>query len=74
MNFKEGAFGNPQETSALIFFWQKMEQLHYPGAAETRALLENKLQKETALAQIQSQQQVNIPQEMPNTANSEVYI
>lgn len=39
---QSGAFGNPAELDTLILFWKKMELLHYPGAGETRTLLEEK--------------------------------
>ena len=39
-NLSSGAFGDPSEKSTLVHFWTKMEMLHYPGAAETKAYLE----------------------------------
>lgn len=36
-NFRLGSFGDPTSDAALLLFWSKMEQLHYPGAAETKA-------------------------------------
>lgn len=50
MNLQTGAFGNPQATETLILFWDKMEQLHYPGAASTKKYLEDRLQREQQLA------------------------
>ena len=60
MNLQTGAFGDPANTETLILFWTKMELLHYPGAAETKAYLEQKLQREQQVqqAQIQMQQQL----------------
>ena len=46
MNLESGAFGNPAELPTLILFWSKMEMLHYPGAAETKAYLEKRLAEE----------------------------
>jgi hypothetical protein len=34
--YSAGAFGDPNEMETRILFWTKMEQLHYPGAAQTR--------------------------------------
>ena len=46
MNLQTGAFGNPQELQTLILFWSRMEQLHYPGAGETRSYLEEELARQ----------------------------
>lgn len=46
MNLQTGAFGDPAATETLILFWSKMEMLHYPGAAETKRFLEERLQRE----------------------------
>jgi hypothetical protein len=54
LNFQTGAFGNPQDINTLILFWLKMEQLHYPGAKETRAYLE--MQQQQQMMQMQQQQ------------------
>ena len=56
MNLQTGAFGNPQDPSALILFWTKMEQYDYPGAGEVRAYMEQK-QQEAAQQQAMMQQQ-----------------
>ena len=53
MNLQTGAFGDPSRKETLILFWSKMEALHYPLAAETKAFLEEQLQKE--LEQVQQQ-------------------
>lgn len=45
-NLQTGAFGDPSQTETLILFWQKMEDLHYPGAAVTRQFLEQKREEE----------------------------
>ncbi len=50
MNLSTGAFGNPQDTETLILFWSKMEKLHYPGAKDTKAWLEEKLAREKSEA------------------------
>lgn len=57
-NLQAGAFGNPQDPRTLILFWGKMEELHYPGAAETKAYLEDLL----AQQQQQMQQQMQMQQ------------
>ena len=62
MNLQTGAFGPPAETETLILFWAKMELLHYPGAAETKQYLEQKLDRERAAQQAQMQQQMAMQQ------------
>lgn len=67
MNLTQGAFGDPSSLETLILFWQKMELLHYPGAAETRHILESKLesQMQEQQAQMQAQaQQAQLEQAM----------
>ena len=54
MNLQTGAFGNPQEIDTLILFWSKMEELHYPGAGDTKEYLE-KLQAQQQQAAIDAQ-------------------
>ena len=61
MNLQTGAFGDPRATETLILFWDKMEQLHYPGAASTKKYLEDRLQKEQ---QAQLMQQIAAQQGM----------
>ncbi len=41
-HLRSGAFGNPTEPETLLLYWTRMERLHYPGAAETRAALEKR--------------------------------
>ena len=57
LNLQTGAFGNPQDPRTLILFWTKMEQLHYPGAGETKAYLEQMLQQQMQQQQMQMQMQ-----------------
>ena len=47
-NLESGAFGDPASPETLILFWTKMEQLHYPGASDTRAFLEQRVQRENS--------------------------
>lgn len=58
LNLQTGAFGDPSSISTLILFWTKMELLHYPGAGETRAYLEEELQKQQMQQQMQMQMQM----------------
>ena len=51
MNLQTGAFGDPSKTETLILFWDKMEQLHYPGAASTKKYLEDRLEREQTVLQ-----------------------
>lgn len=46
MNLQTGAFGDPTDLQTLILFWTKMELLHYPGASETKAYLEERMQQQ----------------------------
>lgn len=48
---QSGAYGNPQDTQTLILFWSRMEQLHYPGAAETKSILEQRAEQEAQMQQ-----------------------
>ena len=50
MNLQTGAFGDPTSMKTLILFWSKMELLHYPGAGETRAYLEEEYEREQQAA------------------------
>lgn len=63
MNLQTGAFGDPTSTETLILFWSKMEMLHYPGAAETKSFLEDKLQREQEAIKAQAM----MPKGMPPT-------
>ena len=58
MNLQTGAFGDPAQIQTLILFWTKMELLHYPGAGETRAYLEEELHKQ----QLQQQKAMQMQQ------------
>lgn len=60
LNLQTGAFGNPQDPQTLILFWTKMEDLHYPGAGETRAYLEEQAQR-----QMMQQQMAQMTQAPP---------
>ena len=57
MNLQTGAFGDPASLTTLILFWSKMEQLHYPGAGETKRFLEEEraqqMQQQMAIAEQQ---------------------
>lgn len=57
MNFQSGAFGDPAQLQTLVLFWTKMELLHYPGAGETKAYLEEELARQKQAAQMQRQAQ-----------------
>ena len=43
--FQLGAFGDPGDPDARILFWSKLEQLHYPGAGDTKEYLEKRKQE-----------------------------
>ena len=57
LNLQSGAFGDPTSLETLILFWRKMEALHYPDASQTRAYLEDRLQRQIAAQQQQMQLQ-----------------
>ncbi len=46
--FQLGAFGDPGDPDARILFWSKLEQLHYPGAGDTKEYLEKRKQEAEA--------------------------
>lgn len=62
MNLQTGAFGDPAATDTLILFWSKMEELHYPGAAQTKKHLEERLKREqqAQMQQMQLQMQMQL--------------
>jgi len=62
MNLQTGAFGDPAQVQTLILFWTKMELLHYPGAGETRAYLEEEMHKQQMQQQMQAMQQAQAQQ------------
>ena len=56
--YSSGAFGDPTQTETQILFWEKMDELHYPGASQTRQYLEQKREQEQAQqAQMMAMQQ-----------------
>ncbi len=56
LNLQSGAFGDPMKFETLILFWAKMEQLHYPGAGETKKYIEDQLRHIQEQAQMQTSQ------------------
>lgn len=64
LNFQQGAYGPINSTNTLIVFWTRMEQLHYPGAADTRTYFESVLQQERQ--SIEKQQQFAGFNQQPN--------
>lgn len=54
-NLQSGAFGDPSDIRTLLLFWSKMELLHYPGAGETKAYLEEELQHRMWEEMVQAQ-------------------
>ena len=55
MNLTQGAFGDPADPNTLLFFWQVMESLHYPGAGKMKKQMENKVQTEQQMMTMQEQ-------------------
>ena len=64
-NLQTGAFGDPTDIETLILFWAKMEELHYPGAGQTKKHLEEKAQRMQQEMQRMQRQAQGAPQEMP---------
>lgn len=83
-NLQTGAFGDPTDIETLILFWAKMEELHYPGAGQTKKHLEEKAQRAEEMQRMQAemqrmqqemqhmqQQAQGTPQEMPEGGTAE---
>ena len=64
-NLQTGAFGDPSRMETLILFWAKMEELHYPGAAQTKKHLEELAQQQREMAAMQQQMQRSQTQMQP---------
>ena len=72
-NLMQGAYGNPQDPATLAFYWSRMEQLHYPGAADAKTYFENMIQQQMEQQQqmmmqqpqMQGQMPMQMPQEQP---------
>ena len=62
-NLQTGAFGDPTDIETLILFWTKMEELHYPGAGQTKKHLEEKAQRAEEMQRMQAEMQ-RMQQEM----------
>ena len=67
-HLQAGAYGNPTDVNTLIIYWTKMEELHYPGAGNTKKLLEEQrqaqMQQQALMLQMQQAQQAGkIPAE-----------
>lgn len=54
-NLQSGAFGDPTQMTTQIHFWTQMELLHYPGAAETKAYMQEEYERQQ-MAAMQAQQ------------------
>lgn len=63
-NLQSGAFGDPTDFGTLIMFWSKMEQLHYPGAAETKQYLIDRQQQQIEQQEMMMQQQAAMQKAM----------
>lgn len=60
MNLQTGAFGDPTSLDTLILFWKKMDEYHYPGAADTKSYLIEQQQKQQQMMMAQQQQMAAI--------------
>lgn len=61
-HLQAGAYGNPGDVNTLIIYWTKMEELHYPGAGNTKKLLEE--QRQMQMEQAMAMQQMQMAQGM----------
>ena len=57
-NFAAGTFGNPQELTTLIRYWQAQEKAHYPGASAQVEYFQSKYQEQRMM----QQQAMQMPQ------------
>ena len=68
-HLQAGAYGNPTDVNTLIIYWTKMEELHYPGAGNTKKLLEEQrqaqMQQQAVMLQMQQAQQTQQAGQMP---------
>lgn len=68
-HLQAGAYGNPTDVNTLIIYWTKMEELHYPGAGNTKKLLEEQrqaqMQQQALMLQMQQAQQTQQAGQMP---------
>lgn len=60
LNLQTGAFGPLDDLETMIFFWTKMEMLHYPGAAETKELFKQRQAAQQEAARQQQQRQAQM--------------
>ena len=56
MNLQSGAYGDPTQPSTQMHFWTQMEILHYPGAAETKAYIQEEIERKRAAEEAAAQQ------------------
>lgn len=71
-SLQSGAFGDPAQLETLIFYWSKMELLHYPGAADTKQAMEERLERERMQAQAQQAAQMQT-QTQGTGSNADAY-
>lgn len=68
-HLQAGAYGNPTDVNTLIIYWTKMEELHYPGAGNTKKLLEEQrqaqMQQQALMLQMQQAQQAQQAGKIP---------
>ena len=65
-NFAAGTFGNPQELTTLIRYWQAQERAHYPDARSNVEYFQDQYQKQLAM----QKQMTQIPQQMQVSQNN----
>lgn len=46
MNYQTGAYGPPSDPRSMLLFWRTMERLHYPGASQTAAQIEEQARQQ----------------------------
>ena len=58
--FQMGAFGQPGSIDSLMLYWTKLELLHYPGASDTKELIDSLQQQQQQMQMMQMQMQREI--------------
>lgn len=57
MNYQSGTYGQPSDPRALLMFWRTMERLHYPGASQTTAQMEDQARQQQQMQEQAAAQQ-----------------
>ena len=72
-NYQAGTYGNPQDLRSLLMYWQTMERLHYPFAADNVERIRLLIQEQAQMAQLQAQNAA-LAKEVENRAGYAGYL